>query len=317
MYNIRKMETYHGESECTAHVRSTGKKCTNKAYFKGSGSTPYVCGVHSKKQGRVELAKNPRRDDIAKESIDAHNITVEEAAAKNREQKIPGKIILSKLRMMRSPERVTGYLNVFPNFKHGGRVDGLGLPSLSPKSVGPVHHGQPGLPPSKNLENLHQGNKCFSEDYTSFCRRRVEMYEDKVPWRHKFDKYKELKSPTGTKNVPDYSLWRMRDGTEKKLTYFESRQAYCNIYERAVSTHPDFVALQGKIAGGYNVQIVGYDAYPVDISPEAQKEKTLAQILDECYKNCSHPFGHELVLFSMLVGEAPWRKYTFLDNIFA
>lgn len=67
----------------------------------------------------------------------------------------------SKMNMMKDIGFVTGYINIFPNFKHGNRRDGIGLPSLSPKSIGPVDHGQPGLPLALNLENFHQGNKVY------------------------------------------------------------------------------------------------------------------------------------------------------------
>ena len=57
-----------------------------------------------------------------------------------------------------------GWWPIFPNAKHGGRTDGAGCPSLSPKIMGPIDHGQPSLPPAQNLENLHQGNKVFPSE---------------------------------------------------------------------------------------------------------------------------------------------------------
>lgn len=53
---------------------------------------------------------------------------------------------------------------------------------------------------------------------------------------------------------------------------------------------------------GFNLNIVGYDAY--------QPTKTL----EEHYLDDSKPFGHELVLYTLLsTTEYPWVKYTTLD----
>ena len=66
--------------------------------------------------------------------------------------------------MMKKPELIDGYLNVFPNYKHQNRKDGYGCAKLSPKSLGPVNHGMPNLPIAKNIENYHQFAKFW--DYS-------------------------------------------------------------------------------------------------------------------------------------------------------
>lgn len=214
---------------------------------------------------------------------------------------------------MKNPEHHDGYLKIFPNYNHAGRKDGIGYPSLSPKSLGPVHHGQPGLPVALNLENLHQGSKAFPQEVTAgkpnelFYKTRLGMYADPIPHRHKFEKYPELAPAGKNKNVPVFSVWVRPDGTEQYLSYFESRQIYCVIYEEFVKSLPDFITLKAKLADGYNLQICGYDAYPVD--------KPTEQVLDKCYCDTSKPFGHELVLYCMLLGFAPWKKYITLPNI--
>ena len=141
---------YYGEKQCSG-IKKSGQQCTNKAYY-----IDLMCGVHSK--NKIELPKNAL---IKEQQIKDHNNSVNETAMNNKENKIKGTIILSKLFMMKSPENINGFLKVFPNYKHGNRKDGLGLPSLSPKSLGPIYHGQPNIPHSLNLENLHQGNKRF------------------------------------------------------------------------------------------------------------------------------------------------------------
>jgi hypothetical protein len=72
-------------------------------------------------------------------------------------------------------------------------------------------------------------------------------------------------------------------------------------YERATKQNPDFLRLQRLIDDGFDLRICGYDAYEVG-------DKTL----EECYCDVSRPFGHELVLYTMLVApeeDWPWRKY--------
>jgi hypothetical protein len=59
---------------------------------------------------------------------------------------------------------------------------------------------------------------------------------------------------------------------------------------------------------GYNLNIVGYDGFPIDsnVSP-------LVDLLYKYYMDRSRPFGHELVLFTMLSlddsTQYPWNVY--------
>jgi hypothetical protein len=210
------------------------------------------------------------------------------------------------MRMMRKTQLTDGYLSVYPNYNDKNKKDGLGLPSLSPKSIGPIYHGQPGIAPALNLENLHQANKCFKEEIDSdgnprpdFYRRQTEMYTDPTPWRHKFKKYPELTAPAMNKNIPVYSVWITRNNIELHLSYVESRQIYCTFYEHMTINNPDYLLLKKKLEDGYNLQICGYDAYqPADMSETG---------FDACYRDTLKPFGHELVLCSMLLNYSPWR----------
>jgi hypothetical protein len=301
---------YYGERICDGKTKA-GKSCTNGAYYIYQGH--YRCGVHSKKDKRKKLPPDPKAKEKRKKLLEERQESVEKVAQENRVQGIKGYVILRKLRMMKEPEHVDGYLKVFPNFKHQNREDGFGCMSLSPKSMGPIDSGQPGLPISLNLENLHQGNKVFPSEVDKdgnplprFYKTQKEMYLDPVPHRHK-------KEAVGkNKNIPVYSLWIKKDGTELPLTYFESRQFYTHFYERIAKDLDDFKELKRLIDQGYNLEIVGYDAYPV-AKDKKLSQKKLVKVLDKCYKDTSRPFGHELVLYSMLMIEDekkyPWRKY--------
>lgn len=286
---------YYGTQSCQATLKD-GRPCRNKAYYLYQNALR--CGVHSKDPERKELPKDPNKKENRQKAIKEHAASVERAAEKNREEKKEGTVICSQMRMMKECETQPGFLKVYPNYRHQNKEDGFGCSSLSPMSIGPIDSKQPGLPIAKNLENFHQGNKVFPSEVDakgnvkdSFFTTQKNMYLDPVPHRHK-------EGASG--NVPLFSLWVRQNGEKVRMTYFESRQFYCTFYERGVEKLPDFLKLKDMRSKGYNLQICGYDAY--------QPTKSI----EECYKDTSRPFGHEIVLYTMLVypqSEWPWRKY--------
>jgi hypothetical protein len=275
-------------------------ECRNKAYY--ICRNKYVCGVHSRNKEREELKKYSRKEEkvIKQEKKTREKQEIERARLINANNNKPGLVVCSKLRMMRAPEDIKGFIKIFPNFKHGGREDGLGMPSLSPMSLGPVHHGQPNLPFAYNIENFHQNAKCFQEEVDEngkpsklFYDNRLKGYQDKIPHRHKYFGVEK------NKNIPLYFVWVDKDGKEHHLDYITSRQFYCNFYERLAKLQPDFEKLKMLLNEGYNLQIIGYDGRYVEN-------------LEQAYLDKSYPFGHELVLMSMLILKEenyPWRKY--------
>jgi hypothetical protein len=237
---------------------------------------------------------------------------VERARAENEAAGRDGEVALARLLMLKQPAPVPGFRRVYPNFKHQNRPDGFGCMRLSPMSLGPVEHGQPGLPPALNIENFHQGTKVFREELDAegnpsdlYRANRKRFYEDPVPHRHKYH------GTTGlTKNIPEFFLWIDRDGSEHRLTYVQSRQFYCNFYERLASQEPDFRRLVELVEDGTNLQLCGYDAKPV----EREAGESLADAIERAYLDASTPFGHERVLYAMLLlrdspEQYPWRKH--------
>jgi len=298
---------YFGEEDCGKWT-AKGKKCANKAYYSVFGDL--CCGMHSKAHVavRTELPLNPNRDQIRQDALAAHQLECD-AVAQAQQTNMPfgmfqtcqgkGNVVCFRMRIMREAGLVPGYINVYPNFRHGGKKDGLGLPSLSPKSIGPVQHGQPGLPPALNLENFHQGNKVFPVEVDAdgnptqvFFETQRQMYEDPTPRRHK----KAAKSSSHkNQNVPLFSLWCRPDtGEYVRVSYVKSRLLYCHYYEQATQVNPDFVQLQDLLKRGYNLRICGYDAYEVTCDMKTH------------FEDPSRPFGHEMVLYCMLKGERPW-----------
>lgn len=278
---------YHGETKCQGRYAS-GEKCRNKAYFQLGEK--YYCGVHGK--GGTKLKANPQKKELDVERIKKELEEVEEARGE-------GDVIVTKLQMMKPAPYVKGYLKIFPNFRHGNRKDGFGCPSLSPMSLGPINHGMKNLPAAQNLENFHQGAKIFEEELEndiitkeSFNLRK-RIYLDKTPYRHKF-KY----PGSGIKSkIPLFSVYYDSKGIERRYTYIESRYFYCYWYQKLATQQEEFEKLLGLLDEGYNLQIVGFDGYSVED-------------LWEHYNDPSRPFGHELVLYTLLTQEEyPWTYY--------
>lgn len=286
---------YYGETSC----QKTG--CRNKAYYTFNGSS--VCGVHSRKGPRTELPHRPvdQARALKEAQRQRENELIEQARQENIRAGRRGQVVLSRMLMMREPEFIPGYRRVFPNYKHQRRTDGFGCARISPKSLGPVKHGQPGLPDALNIENFHQSGKVFQEEVDAqgnptalYYENRLKFYQDQVPHRHKY------RGTEKNKNIPLYFIWVDKTGREHRLNYIESRQFYCTFYERLAILEPDFARLRQMIEDGYNLQICGYDAHPV------------TRPIEEEYLDPSRPFGHELVLYTLLThspDQYPWRKH--------
>lgn len=142
--------------------------------------------------------------------------------------------------------------------------------------------------------------ECDGEGNPSqlYVKNRLRFYQDPVPHRHKY----KGRDASGNKNIPLYFLWVDRDGSEHRLSYIESRQFYCTFYERLASQEPDLARLLELMKEGTNLQICGYDAQPLPPG----------QTVEEAYLDPSTPFGHERVLYTMLLyhdhpEQFPWR----------
>jgi len=162
----------------------------------------------AKKAGtRVMLPKNPKKAANRAEELRRHDRSIDEAAASNRRDGRPGRVTTFKLRMMRTPPLVPGFLNVFPNYRHQNRKDGWGCARLSPRVLGPVRHGQPGLPEAKTVEVFHQAGKVFAPFFDSdtdtvrpeFLAMQRAFYTEAFPYRHQEEflaAHPELLPPT-------------------------------------------------------------------------------------------------------------------------
>jgi hypothetical protein len=279
---------YSGEVKCV--------KCKRKAYYTQSNTVR--CGYHSEDGVRKSLPKNPCRFEMQREEERRKKEVIEERRVKTGEC---GDVKCAKRGIFNVPS-IDGYISVFPNDRAKGSE--FAMPALSPKRLGPVHHNQPGLPDSKTIENFHQFNKVFAQEIGPdgkplpvFFERQREAYEDPIGRRHKFEK-KDL--PKDNPNIPKFSIFIWPDGTEHHYSYLMSRFFYCHWYEILAKQTDEYRKLEQHLANGYNLLIIGYDG---------------REIIDLCkmYEDLSSPFGHELVLCSLLLipdpKDYPWNVY--------
>lgn len=310
----------HGEIKCQGKTK-TGV-CRHGAYFKVTdsfGKVQFMCGVHSKGKGmkRTELTKMSKKEKEGKKTERVEEMI--DLAVENIQSRDPGehkwKLKLVKMGGLFPfvPLR-PGWINIYPNFKRNWQGIGGNYPELSPMSLGPVVHGQPDVPDSKNIENFHQGSKFFSEkeDEESFKKNQKRMFLSREPQRHKF---KGL-----TKNIPDHFVWIDKNKKEHHLTYIESRQFYCNFYERLARKKKQYGCIQKMLSVGCYIQLCGPDAFSIDGIGEDVIDMDQNELIDNIekeYLSPTVPFGHERVLFTMLIfdllkiadDQFPWRKH--------
>lgn len=152
-----KRKVFHGEEKC--QEKRVDYHCDNGAYWACPGGR-LLCGVHSKREAkRQKLPVNPDREKKKIKEQERRQLLVDSSREEKAVRGRWGDVIVGQLKMMKPPPHVDGFLSVFPNNKHANRKDGWGLAELSPMQLGPVEHGQPGLPPATSIENYHQFNK--------------------------------------------------------------------------------------------------------------------------------------------------------------
>jgi hypothetical protein len=292
---------FWGEVQCVAKYKN-GNACKNPAYYTGQ-----LCGQHSKKDNRRELPKNPRAAEIEKEKV---NERISKAVPTDNPV-----ITATKIRMMKKPVPRDGFLLVCPNNKH---FHNYGYPgnysTLSPMKLGPVENGL-----ALNIENYHQYAKvfpCEMSDIPCDCGRpfehfkplktfyelRTKGYADPVPHRHKYDPKEIKKQNKGNVNKPMFSVQFTPE--ERHFSYVESRYFYCNQMEILATQQRAFEELKDKYQVGYSLDIHGYDAYEPD--------GTDSESLYKHYCDDSRPFGHEMVILTLLVltpDQYPWKRY--------
>lgn len=265
--------TYGGQ-QCSAITRS-GKQCECKSYYLQDNRA--YCGKHSSRDSRTTLPAGTRKIACIPDSV-------WEVAAENKADGIRGSVICTRMGMRRSIVEHEGFLKVFPNYRHQNRKDGFGCSSLSPMLLGPIFHFDMR---ATCLENFWQGSKYFPfESDSDYASRRDELFADPEGNRHKYNR--------GDK--PKYTIFLNRHGEPQKYNYLNSRYFYCRLYELLTRNDENLQKLRNLRKKGVNLQICGYDA---------------SEILNswESYLDTSKPFGHESVIYCLLMKKYPWNRY--------
>lgn len=145
-----------------------------------------------------------------------------------------------------------------------------------------------------NLENYYQGSKILDIDLTSvdgktvvkkeFFIRRGKLMHDPQPHRRPVPK--SVGSPVAS----------CFDGIF--YNYYGSRYIYCYLYEQLVTLTPEYKELYDLLHSGTNLHVIGYDGFDIGEVNEMN--------LKNAYLDKSRPFGHELVLCSLLSNIRPW-----------
>lgn len=232
----------------------------------------------------------------------------------NRKDGLAGQVISTKIRGFNAIQHIDCFLTILPNYRHGKSTQGIGLATLSPMSLGPVRSLCPSMQPDAcSVENAYQFSKVWKHELDADGNLTPEAWElrrqgfqDPVPHRHKFTA-EQLRKLTGAKTKdrkppPEFSVYLGADPTVLvRLSYVQSRFMYCYWMEQLLVEQSEWRQLQDLVQAGYNVNIAGYDGQPIE------------RPLMELYEDPALPFGHELVIATMLTlpnrRDYPWWRY--------
>lgn len=295
---------FRGEHDCQMKYKNGGS-CNKKALYSvmdGEKKRILVCGQHKSKGSCIRnLVVNPCAAKNKEDEILKMKVKVEEAKDLNVRDKKKGDVKVSKFGFQNTLKFIDGYRCIFPNAGHANKKEGVGLPALSPMKLGPVDLHMKGLGPSLNLENAWQFAKVYPSEVDEdgeltpeYWEDRQDAHDDKIAHRHK---------PTSKNGSvkPLYTVYGTENGDNVKFDYVQSRRFYCHHYAELAKATTEFDDLKKMINDGYNINIYGYDGYPI------------TKPVYEHYVDGSEPFGHERVLYCLLTiddeEKYPWNMY--------
>ena len=289
------ISTLNPFSLAISSVKSTGKPCGNlSSVIDDKGN--YLCRVHSKKISTSDIPKQ----ELTMMRRNYQNMRYQKyKSTLIFDENESGKVKVNKLRMRKWVSYQNGYLMIFPNYRHGNRKDGIGMPELSPMNLGPIKHNFSDINNGicQNLENLWQGLKVYKQEmindkeinFTAFNDNLRMMFRSNKGFRHKYTR----------KDKPLFMYWKNTKGKVFHLGYVESRQIYCRYYHDLAIKTKEYQKLVKMLSIGINITITGYDASNEE-SPS----------VNTAYLDSSRPFGHEMMLYTMLTTSK--KKYPWL-----
>lgn len=335
-------QIFGGEHPCQGKYKD-GRDCKEMCYYVQNGAL--FCGRHSsegraalkKNPNAADVREKAKLENI----VEIHAVAKNNREAGKKGRVTASKLLMFKQHNFK-PQ--AGFIPIFPNNKHSHAFGwGFGdFSSLSPMRLGPVV-SETGTFIAKNIENAHQFAKVFPSELSEeqcncpaanefrhfkpnkkFYETRDAGYQDDIPHRHKFDvskiqsqnkKFesemtdeptlkKSRKTASELKNSPVYSVCLV-GSQEIHVKYVECRYFYCHHFQKLGMLTPAFKQLKHLMNEGYNLEIVGYDAY--------KEDGIDATTLFKHYCDPKRPFGHEMVVLALLAIEDsenyPWNVY--------
>lgn len=289
------MEHYDQNNRCNEWVLSRKEPCGGPGHFIGSNGD-VACGRHKK------VLLDPMR-------LKVNEAEIERQAKADRRKGMTGDVILGRIvNYYNIVDYTSGYLAVYPNHSRPpAGSEGLWLPSLSPKVIGPIDTPDG---PALSIEIAHQAGRVYAHEADAAGNPLPEFYErkakslmdpERAKWRHVFAPTKPeslayLKRIGATTEV----LFNVIGG--KRYDYVAARQFYCGYFDAALPELPEYAQLLDLLSQGVNLQLFGYDAIP-----ELTPENAYRLYCDKRYR-----FGHESVIYCCLVMEPedrPWRRW--------
>jgi hypothetical protein len=286
---------YRGQHKCQATFKS-GKPCGAKASYAAAGANndsneyTFFCGRHKPSEDDTSNPDAPFGVVQLKSKVHTiiTHIQHEERAKHDATRRVlsPPVVALAVLPSNGMLPLLEHFQDVFPN--RCQRELGLSYPALHPNNLGPVDHGQPGLPMATTLTGLVLGN-CWhrKESEDVFHSTQLELYQSHDP---------PVRKPISTGAQDEWlgCSWVYPDGTRGWMSALSARKVYCQLYCRLAQGTLEYQLLLSLLDNNNeSLRIAGPGGHPMEVGD-----------INKRFQDVDVPFTWEQVLFVMLV----WRN---------
>lgn len=220
----------------------------------------------------------------------------------NKHQNKKGSITICNVKPTENLVEIDGSIDVFTNIKDKHRMKGFVCSSLSPRSLGPIDHGMPNLPPARSLSNYYQFAMIYDfETKKDAFQLRKEAYASDIAYSCKYPEKVMMMAKQKNLHQPTCSLYYTKTGKKRYYDNIQARYFFCHWYEKLVHENKDFIELKRLRDDGCNLRIISYTKHD------------LFDDLNEYYLNPFTSFSHEFVLYVLLTiedrNDYPWNLY--------
>jgi len=257
----------------------------------------------------IKTVENKRKD-RKKYSLSILNININEnlkRVKKNNNQQL----CIVKIGLYDKMPIFDNLINIFPLYRYRNRDDGICLPELSSKKIGPISHRQPGISFAKDLEIFYQSSKIFPgetiEDHLYVQESNHREFEKSI---YKFGTTKpQHENYLRTLSYGRISLYHRiidLDKTEIHLTRIEMRYIYCMLYENYVTRSNQYNILRKIFNDGYSLNICGFHSSLIKFRRDEEIE--IRKEITRIFLNPKESFKQEIILLCLLLNFHPWKE---------